>query len=92
MSMIYGVMPPLMVWRLRYGQPGGSSAGTANSNSGASSSGGRRPLTSDINVDGKELRGGAQVWVPVGRVALGLLCTSAAAVEVGQAAISAGWL
>jgi len=60
MAGLYGVVPPLMAWRLRYG----------------SGSGG----------------GQADEWVPGGRAALAVLCTSAVAVEVGQLSLDLHWL
>ncbi len=104
MSALYGIMPPLMAWRLRYGgapMHGGGADGSAGGGAegggcGGGPAAGKAPsalhTARDPAAEQPSAASGATPEVPGGRSALAVLCAAAVAVEVGQAAIDLGWL
>lgn len=86
MAALYGIVPPLMAWRLRYGTPPPSTSATDVDSTRIPLTGSHLPMAS---TEGSSRDG---EWVPGGRAALAALCTSAVAVEAGQLALDLHWL
>lgn len=103
MAGLYGVVPPIMAWRLRYGAPlslPGMPVPAAISAAADGTTAAAAPAAAAAAADSASVSSKAadisetvknQEWVPGGRVVLALLCGSAVAIEIGQLTLDLPW-